>query len=1040
MQYLDREQVHLWWHLFKNDNELVEMRAIANKVTYSGYYKNVENLIRDIEFLAQQHQDIQFYYTLNKIDERIYSRQQSECFVKNPKNTTTDAEIIGRRFILIDLDPVRPAGINSSNEELEYAHEKAREVYRFLRDNGLNPSIVCMSSNGWHLNLPVKMAVNDETTKLVKRFLQALSMLFSDEHVEVDEKVFNPSRISKIYGTLGRKGANSAERPWRMSYIADYPQEVKPNDIEYIRKIADMYPEDEVKPNADNHYNVSEKFDLPTFLQKHGLGYRTESVAGGVKYILDHCPFNEQHKGKDAVIFQRDNGAIAFVCLHNGCKTYTWRDVRLKYEPDAYTKKDYAEYEHKRNYYGYRDNRQHSMVQVVKDNEEKGEEWMKLSDVKYVDISSLVHIPTGYTILDKKIMGLLLGDVTVMSGLSGCVDCDTEFFDGHRWKRIADYQEGDRVLQYNADGTAELVCPQEYIKRPCETLHLWKTKYGINQCLSDEHRVVYKTSKGNLAIKRFDELMRQHEASKNGFTGKIYTVFKYGGCGIELSDIEIRIMCAVICDGTFSHHYGDKQKCIVHVKKDRKKERMERLLKESGIEWFRRECSNGYSSFVFHAPRLEKEFSEYWYDCSNDQLKVICDEILHWDGSITPTRRSFSTTSKQTLDFVQFAFTATGERTSIRIDDRVGKTHMTAGKEYVHKSVYYQLIVSTGRTMVSMFNHDTGKYKFQEYKTLDGYKYCFVVPSGMLALRREGRINITGNSGKTSWLDCLALNVVDRGVKTAIWSGELQDFRFQSWIDQIAAGKNYVRKKEGYDNLYYCPKQTAERINSWLDDKLLLYNNRWGNKWGQIYNGIRDAVEKRGCKLIILDNLMALNITDYDGDKYSQQTQFINDIKAYAKLWNIHIILVAHPRKEMGFLRKESISGTADLTNLCDNCFIIHRVNRDFKNRGSEFLGAEKINEYLGFDAVLEVAKNRSMGVVDELIGMYYEKESRRLKNEISENIIYGWMEEGKQAEMPMPQQEERFVPSNPTAGLSPNTSFDDGGFPTDPEDEDVPF
>lgn len=714
MQYLDRKQVYLWWHLFKNDNELVEMRAIANKVTYSGYYKNVENLIRDIEYLAQQHQDIQFYYTLNKIDERIYSRQQSECFVKNPKNTTTDAEIVGRRFILIDLDPVRPAGINSSDVELEYAHEKARDVYRFLRENGFNPSIVCMSSNGWHLNLPVKMAVNDETTKLVKRFLQALSMLFSDEHVEVDEKVFNPSRISKIYGTLGRKGANSAERPWRMSYIADYPQEVKPNDIEYIRKIADMYPEDEVKPNADNHYNVNEKFDLPTFLQKHGLGYRTESVAGGVKYILDHCPFNEQHKGKDAVIFQRDNGAIAFVCLHNGCKTYTWRDVRLKYEPDAYTKKDYAEYEHKRNYYGYRDNRQHSMVQVVKDDEEKGEEWMKLSDVKYVDISSLVHIPTGYTILDKKIMGLLLGDVTVMSGLSG--------------------------------------------------------------------------------------------------------------------------------------------------------------------------------------------------------------------------------------------------------------------------------------------------------------------------------------SGKTSWLDCLALNVVDRGVKTAIWSGELQDFRFQSWIDQIAAGKNYVRKKEGYDGLYYCPKQTAERINSWLDDKLLLYNNRWGNKWGQIYNGIRDAVEKRGCKLIILDNLMALNITDYDGDKYSQQTQFINDIKAYAKLWNIHIILVAHPRKEMGFLRKESISGTADLTNLCDNCFIIHRVNRDFKNRGSEFLGAEKINEYLGFDAVLEVAKNRSMGVVDELIGMYYEKESRRLKNEISENIIYGWMEEGKQAEMPIPQQEERYAPSNPTAGLSPNTSFDDGGFPTDPEDEDVPF
>lgn len=1036
---IDREQLYTWWRLFQdNGREFCEIRCLDGQRTYSGYYRNIENIIRDIEPLSER-PNMQMYFVMNKISDDCYERPQCERMIEKPKNTTTDQNIEGRKWIMLDFDTERAAGVGSTDEQWQEARAVALKVYEFLKAQGFYDPIVTHSGNGVHIYIRVNLANNDDNKKLIERFLHAMSMMFSDEKVKIDLAVANAARITKLVGTMAKKGTNTANRPWRMSKYLHIPAEIKPNDKAYIEKIANMYPEERPAPSKENNYGQS-RFDLVGFLNKHNLKYREAATPDGIRYILQECPFDAQHKDPDSMVFQHNNGAVAFFCYHNSCSSYTWKDFRLHFEPDAYDKKDYAEYEHRRNYYGYHANKTTSLVQVTKDDKEKGVEWMTLNDIKYVDISSLVHIPTGYTILDKKIMGLLLGDVTVMSGLSGCVDCDTEFFDGHRWKRIADYQEGDRVLQYNADGTAELVYPQEYIKRPCETLHLWKTKYGINQCLSDEHRVVYKTSKGNLAIKRFDELMRQHEASKNGFTGKIYTVFKYGGRGIELSDIEIRLMCAVICDGTFSHHYGDKQKCIVHVKKERKKERMERLLKESGIEWFRRERSNGYSSFVFHAPRLEKEFSEYWYDCSNDQLKVICDEILHWDGSITPTRRSFSTSNKNTLDFVQFAFTATGERTTIRIDDRVGKTHMTAGKEYVHKSIYYQLIISTGRTMVSMFNHDTGKYKIQEYKTLDGYKYCFVVPSGMLALRREGRINITGNSGKTSWLDCLALNVVDRGVKTAIWSGELQDFRFQSWIDQIAAGKNYVRKKEGYDGLYYCPKQTAERINSWLDDKLLLYNNRWGNKWGQIYNGIRDAVEKRGCKLIILDNLMALNITDYDGDKYSQQTQFINDIKAYAKLWNIHIILVAHPRKEMGFLRKESISGTADLTNLCDNCFIIHRVNRDFKNRGSEFLGAEKINEYLGFDAVLEVVKNRSMGVVDELIGMYYEKESRRLKNEISENIIYGWMEEGKQAEMPIPQQEERYAPSNPTAGLSPNTSFDDGGFPTDPEDEDVPF
>jgi hypothetical protein len=80
-------------------------------------------------------------------------------------------------------------------------------------------------------------------------------------------------------------------------------------------------------------------------------------------------------------------------------------------------------------------------------------------------------------------------------------------------------------------------------------------------------------------------------------------------------------------------------------------------------------------------------------------------------------------------------------------------------------------------------------------------------------------------SGKTSWLDCVALNVIQQGFKVGIWSGEMQDWRFQNWINQIAAGKAFVRKKIGYDNLYYVPKTICEKIDTWLDDKLFLYNN-----------------------------------------------------------------------------------------------------------------------------------------------------------------------------------------------------------------------
>ena len=119
-----------------------------------------------------------------------------------------------------------------------------------------------------------------------------------------------------------------------------------------------------------------------------------------------------------------------------------------------------------------------------------------------------------------------------------------------------------------------------------------------------------------------------------------------------------------------------------------------------------------------------------------------------------------------------------------------------------------------------------------------------------------------------------------------------------------------------------------------------------------------------------------------------------------AKKLNIHVILVAHPRKETTLLRKESISGTADLTNAVDNCFLIHRVGEDFMKRAGEFFGKEKTLRYAEYSNVVEVCKNRSMGVVDYLVGMYYEVESRRFKNNRAEYVVYGWQEQPKQAEL----------------------------------------
>jgi ribonucleotide reductase alpha subunit len=86
----------------------------------------------------------------------------------------------------------------------------------------------------------------------------------------------------------------------------------------------------------------------------------------------------------------------------------------------------------------------------------------------------------------KEGWGKLANDmiITSMCG-GGCVDADTEYFDGFRWKKISEYS-GGVVAQYNK-GIMELVTPNAYIKLPARELTRFSNNKGIDQCLCDEH-------------------------------------------------------------------------------------------------------------------------------------------------------------------------------------------------------------------------------------------------------------------------------------------------------------------------------------------------------------------------------------------------------------------------------------------------------------------------------------------------------------------------------------------------------------------------
>ena len=670
---MDERQMRYTFELLKKPEDVIEVRCITSRSNYSGYFKNVDNIIKELP----RYSNGNVYFVLNKISDGCYSREQHETFVEKAKNTTSDGDISLREWLLIDVDPKRPSGVSSTNEEKNNAKLVINNVFSFLRDIGFAEPIVCDSGNGFHLLYKIALENTEANKLLMQTVLQVLDLYFSNGKCDIDKTVFNASRITKLYGTDSKKGNNTDDRPHRQSSILKVPKAIKETPYQLLLKVAGMMPAPEEKTYQNNY--GKDRFDLKSFIRENNINVKSElNFQGGTKYILDHCLFDHSHKSKDAALFELQNGAIAYKCLHNSCSGYKWQDVRKMFEPNAYEK--YYEPQTRR----ITEKREEIVPQAQM--KEKGSKFLNFSEIEAKDRTQIVSIPSGFTQLDKMIIGFNKGEVSLWSG-------------------------------------------------------------------------------------------------KNG-------------------------------------------------------------------------------------------------------------------------------------------------------------------------------------------------------------------------------------AAKSTIINQIAINAVDKNFKGVIFSGELPSHKMKNWVHLQCAGRQFTQKNDKFDNLFFVKKSVSEKIDFWLKDKLFVYNNEYGNNFEQLMCDVEEFVVEKGIDFVILDNLMALSLLTLDGDKYERQTQFINRICTSVKKFNYHIHIIAHPRKQTGFLRKDDISGNADLTNAVDNMFIAHRNNNDYKRAIGDFFPKEMFAELTRCDNYIEVCKNRDLGVIDYLVGFYYEIESKRLLNEMYENRTYGWQDMQSQTEI------------TPTVYVQPNVNF----------------
>ena len=116
--------------VFKPEDALIEVRSFSGKPK-SGYFRDKNQMLLCIDKFPND----TWYFVMNKIKDECYSREQNEKILQGKLTTTSDKDIDGIDWILIDCDPVRATGISASNEEKAKAKQTALKVYEFLKNN-----------------------------------------------------------------------------------------------------------------------------------------------------------------------------------------------------------------------------------------------------------------------------------------------------------------------------------------------------------------------------------------------------------------------------------------------------------------------------------------------------------------------------------------------------------------------------------------------------------------------------------------------------------------------------------------------------------------------------------------------------------------------------------------------------------------------------------------------------------------------------------------------------------------------------------------
>ena len=244
-----------------------------------------------------------------------------------------------------------------------------------------------------------------------------------------------------------------------------------------------------------------------------------------------------------------------------------------------------------------------------------------------------------------------------------------------------------------------------------------------------------------------------------------------------------------------------------------------------------------------------------------------------------------------------------------------------------------------------------------------------------------GLFLITGErgNGKSTFASQLLAKALRKGETIYAYSGELPAWQFRRWLNrQLSSGNGLIQKTINGREDYILTKGMQEKLSRFYKDRAYLYCaddlDFESTERNSIIRSVEKAIKQYGCTVVLIDNLMSA-LDDPGQDINWAQTAFVKKLANMARLYNVCVILLAHPRKsnvESRELSSDDIMGSGNITNLATTVLAYGMPKQQFYEGGRP-------------DRVISVLKNRNFGdrlTGPDAISTWFDPVSKRISTE----------------------------------------------------------